>query len=206
MKFNKLTAYTLALLLVAGTFGLVGCGDDDEKVDTIVTPNGIDPNNPIYTIGGNIAIRLEGAQHVRATFIVSNGRVVGGSWAPTADPSEGGIFCNQTLRSVQQIGQQFQGSCGFAYGLAGSYVQVQAPYEEVRSGMGTTTSVKYLELFGKLEDGNGRIVRTSDAYVARFNITKTKFDLALPLLNEIRINIDEEGIDHFFRFEVYPYE
>lgn len=199
-------AYVLALLLAISTVVLVGCGDDDKPQDTLVLPNGIDPNNPLYQLQGNIAIRLVGAEHVSATFIVNNGRVVDGAWAPNADSSEGGIFCNQTLQSVQQIGQQFQGGCGFAYGLAGSYVHIQAPYEEERSGLGTTTVVKYVELFGKLEDGNGRILRTQDAYVARFNITKTKFDLALPLLNQVKISRDDDGIDHYFRFEVYPYE
>jgi hypothetical protein len=207
MKFKNITTYMLALLLVVSTLTMVGCGNDDEEFDTLViNRNTIDPNNPIYNIQGNLAVRLEGAEHIRATFIINNGQVVGGNWAPIADPSKGGVFCNQTLDSVQKIGQQFNGACGFAYGLQQGYVLVQAPYAEEHSGLGTTTTIKYLELFGKLKDDSGLILRASDAYVARFNITKTKFDLVLPILNGVSINIDEDGIDHYFRFQVDPFE
>ena len=211
MKFKRFGAIMLALLLV-NAIGLIGCGDDDEPVDTLVVNRDvIDPNNPIYSIGGNIAIRLEGAQHIAATFIVSNGRVVGGSWAPKADPSKGGVFCNQTLQSVQQIAQQYSNACGFAYGLAEGYVLVQAPYAEERSGFGTVTKVKYLELFGKLADSSGRILRKPlpSTYVNRFNITKTKFDLVLPALgglNGASIKSEDDGIDGFFQFQADPFE
>lgn len=207
MRFKNITAIMLALLLV-NLIGLVGCGSDEPKDTLVVNRDVIDPNNPIYGFGGSLAIQLVGAQHIRATFIVSNARVVGGSWAPNAKPSDGGQFCNPTIQqTLTQIQTQFPSACGFAYGLANRYVLVQAPYEEVKSGFGTVTRIKYLELFGQLkEDLSGIILRHQDAYVNRFDIEKTKFDLKLPLFNEVSIKVDTGEVDHFFRFEVNPLE